>query len=266
MKKRTLFSISLLFMIVMVSGCEVDRDYNPELLVEAKEFLEDISYNSEEENPLNYTIYLEEQGSYKPYIVVTPDYSGSSSVLLVRENVLDTRLKFNDNGINTGYYENSYIDTYLSEEFIKRFDPKVVASMVSSEIPIVSIESLGRNGKDMIYISRTIFLLGYSEVIEADMKHRVDDGPTLEYFADLESLTVYSESGEKHSWWLRTSNSWYDMSAYAVGYNGSYGGAAVEGTNGIRPVFCLEKGLEIETKEGIIVNQDVFVLKLNNED
>lgn len=260
--KRAWFSLCILLVIVMTSGCEeYGTEKNPDKLVEVKEFIEDISYNSKEENPLNYTIYLEENGQYIPYIVVTSEYSGSGKVLLVRENVLDARMKFNDNGPKTGYYENSYVDTYLSDEFIQRFESNVVESMVSSEISIVSIESLGRNGNDMIKITRTIFLLGYSEVIETDLTHRADDGPTLDYFINLESLTAYSESGEKHSWWLRTSNSWYDMSAYAIGYKGTYGGAAVEGPNGVRPAFCLEKGLEIERIEGIIVDQDVFVLK-----
>lgn len=258
MKQRTWFVISMIFLGIFAMACDKVLDEEEE---KPREFIEDISYNIDDMDYLNYTVYIKESEFYAPYIVVTDDYNGH--VLLVRKHVLEEKIAWNSSGRMTGYYEDSIIDNYLNEEFIKQLDSNVVGAMVESEIPIITKESMGSTGNDTIKINRNIFLLGYSEVTQSNQTIAADEGETLAYFANADSLSAYNESGEKYSWWLRTTYTWYDTTAWVVGYDGSYGAAEVDIINGVRPAFCIEKGIEIETIEGIIVNQSVYVLKQN---
>lgn len=59
------------------------------------------------------TVYILENDSYVPYIIISDNYSGNT--LLLRENILDDSRRFNE---YSSLYENSEIDVFLNNSFI----------------------------------------------------------------------------------------------------------------------------------------------------
>jgi len=238
-KNPLFFRVFIIFAVYLFvfGGCSMpDKQANndKDLTIQA------IAYNVR--NNAQYTIYLEENGEYVPYLVLTDDYNGNC--LLLRKYLLDELMRFNPNGLYSAYYENCEIDEYLNNEFFDRLPSKIKSEIIKSEIVITAKESLGVCGTDTIVIERNVFLLSYAELGGSKSSTNIAEGNQLSFFKDNESRIAKHQSNKIGSWWLRTPNTWYDNVACGVSEDGvvgigGIGGVGEDYINGIRPAFCL---------------------------
>lgn len=209
---------------------------------------------SKEGQEVRNRVYIEEDGTKVPYILLTDNYCGNC--LLLREYLLDEPMRFNNNGWYAAYYEDSEVDLFLNKEFCSRISEVVRDSIIDSTIEITAKDSLGVGGKDTISIIRKVFLLSYTEVNMSGSRTNLIEGVPLKYFSDKESRVAYYYDGREGSWWLRTPNT-ADVDVVcgvsidgAVGVGG-IGGDGGEYLNGVRPAFCLPKDtIVIENYDG----------------
>lgn len=219
--------------------------------------IEEIAYNVNKD--YGYTVYIEEDYKYVPYLVLTNDYD--DYVLLLRKNVLDEPRIYNENVIDGGYYDGSNIDRYLNEEFIEYLSPNIQDKIVNSKIQITDKSSLGVAGTEKLTINRKLFLLSYGELGLSEYAVVAIEGQKLKFFNNANSRIAYSESGEAHGWWLRTSYNMYDTTAVFVGDDATISEASVDYVMGIRPAFCIKRTTEIMERDDIVTGQTVYVLK-----
>jgi len=71
----------------------------------------------DENKRFGYTVYIQEDSKYVPYLVLTSDYNGQA--LLLREELMLKTHVFHEEGYGcVSYYKESSIDRFLNEEFI----------------------------------------------------------------------------------------------------------------------------------------------------
>ncbi|MGI6606600.1 MAG: DUF6273 domain-containing protein [Peptococcia bacterium] len=245
--------ILLIIGITLVfSGCGLVRKINK------PEEIRDIAYDVNKNH--GYTVYLEENAKFVPYLVLTDDYNGN--VLLLREHILNEVMIFNPNRGYNGYYENCVIDKFLNEEFMNSFTPEVQKQIIDSKIVITAKSSLGSCGKETTEINRKIFLLSHTELGLREHAGAAVEGKALKYFPNSMSRIAYLETGIAASWWLRTSYTEFHTTAWAVAFDAVTGGHCVEHTSGVRPAFCIDGKTLIETSDDVIKGETVYVLKL----
>lgn len=253
MMRNNFFSTLLLFLIFagILSGCgNMKKKSMPNIIKE-------IAYDVDKKH--GYTVYIEEDSIYKPYLVLTDDYNGN--VLLLRKYILDESRIFNENFRYSGYYKDSSIDSFLNEEFINDFNTNLQDEIISSQIEITDRFSLGSAGIDTINIRRKIFLLSHTEMGLSKYSVVAIEGKELKYFSDPESRIAYTEAGETSGWWLRTSYTIYDTTAWSIGYDATVGGVGVYYENGIRPSFCIRGNTNIEKRDDIVGGESIYVFK-----
>lgn len=217
--------------------------------------LQDFAYNPDRDTP--YRIGLEEDGTIVPYLVLSDDYNGNC--LLLREYLLDEPRPYNSSGWYASYYENSEIDQYLNEEFMKRFPADLRNDIADSTIVITAKESLGIGGKDTTTITRKVFLLSYSELHESGARTNLKEGEPLVYFKEMSARVAYYKNGVAGTWWLRTPNTADTYVVCSVITDGAIGlgglGALGEvSLNGVRPAFCLSRDTKVmKNDDGLYV-------------
>jgi len=194
--------------------------------------ISDIAYDANKN--LGYSVYIKENYNYIPYLVLTNNYNGN--VLLLRKKLLDESQLFND---YSGYYPESIIDKYLNETFLATINIEIHKYIAKSIITIAAESSLGVCGLDTEQITRDIFLLSCTELGFDDQTIACVEGTPLEYFSEDATKMIACRQNEASSWWLRTSYTWYDCSAFGISANGTVGGGGVYYENGVRPAFCL---------------------------
>lgn len=207
-----------------------------------------------------YTVYIEENGTYVSYLVLTDQYEGEDACLLLRKTALDTPLAFSRNQSYASFYPGSDIDQYLNQEFYGTLSTDLCDILCSSPISVTSKSSLGYCGKDTQIIYRNIFLLSVVEVGGQSSATVPSEGTKLSYFSNRERRVVQTSSGVTTSWWLRTPNTWHDNVVCSVNTEGIIGIGGIGGfgedyQNGVRPAFCLPAETPIQKQEG-------FYLKL----
>ena len=102
MRKGCVIFFILPFILGLLTSCNSRKE---------AQVISDLAYSSR--NQENCIVYLQENGEYVPFIVVTDDYNGN--VLLVRKEVLPEPRRINE---YFSYYEGSEIDHYLNEEYL----------------------------------------------------------------------------------------------------------------------------------------------------
>lgn len=261
---KIMFCISSLFVTVLLVACVVNNDgtngHEP-IIVEK---LEDIAYDV---NPSGeYTVYLEENGIYKPYLVLTNNYNGNC--LLLRKHVLNENRIYNQEMEYSAYYEDSDIDTFLNTEYIELFSDTIREDIIDSEIIITAKESLEFSGDDTKTINRKVFLLSCAELGETMFRGRVKEGETIIYFDHQRKRIAYDEDGNARNWWIRTSDTTDKNSIFAVIFNGAFGFTGVDTIhglvqNGVRPAFCMspDTPVTLANIEGI----NMYVLNIEKD-
>lgn len=232
------------------------------------ETAEDLTYRSGKDT--NHTIYIEEDGRYEPYLVLTSDYGGQT--LLLRKYLLSDTMPYNENESNLwaaddygAYYETSSIDDYLNRVFFDSLGQSVKDVMVTSNIMITAKESLGRTGEIATTINRKVFLLSLMEVTGKERSTSVEEGTALKYFeGDYDRKVAETIDGVKYAYWVRTPETWETYTVYTIGPRGlGMGSAAI--SCGIRPAFCIEKTARIVQRDDIVEEGPVYVLEEKSE-
>jgi hypothetical protein len=208
-------------------------------------------------NPkLGYTVYLNEDSTPIPYLVLTNDYN--NSVLLLRKFVLDEPHIFNPNERFGSYYENSDIDTFLNEDFFNTLDADIQEIILESPITITEKSSIGVTGTDTVDIKRKIFLLSYAELGMPKSSTIPAEGKKLKFFNDAAARIACFENGIATSWWVRSVDTWDDTVAIGVSPDGTVGGGGVYYENGVRPAFCVSGKTAISKRNDIIDGEVVY--------
>jgi hypothetical protein len=215
---------------------------------------------------LNCVVYISENGSYSPYLVLTADYGGN--VLLLREGLLADTLPFNANERHMwasyeygGYYEGSSIDNYLNTDFLDSLSQSVQDSLIASDITITDKSSLGVTGDAATTISRKVFLLSSAELGGPKSAASVPEGGALKYFAgDYSRRTAALPNGDACAYWTRTPDTWETYTVFTIGKNGVGSGSA-DIESGVRPAFCLSESTAIVQRTDIVDGQPVFAIE-----
>lgn len=229
MKVKNLFVIIPLVLLFMLGGCTNKQS----------QMLGQLAYNeTKNENVL----YIQEEGVYVPYLIVTNNYDGKT--LLLRQYALDQMQIMNE---YEAAYENSSIDEYLNNDFYDRFSDQVKNLVKDTNVEILTKESLEQAASDTYIIQRNVFLLSYTELNYSDNGHVGKEGEPLIFFKNPENRLAKTETGQYETiWWLRSADSLYFSCFYAVGVDGQTGNTNAFDENSIRPAFCLDGDLSIK--------------------
>jgi hypothetical protein len=174
---------------------------------------------------------------------LTGRYGGHT--LLLRKELLSEPEIFN---AGDGYYPDSDIDTFLSDDYINCFPPRLRDEIIDSTIEITSQDSLGVCGKDTETIQRKVFLLSYTEVGLSGSSTASVEGKKLSYFSNADDR-IATKNAVPGSWWLRTAYTWYTGAAWGIGADGGCGGGGAQEENGVRPAFCVRNDLPVSRGE-----------------
>ena len=227
--------------------------------------LGNIAYKKKNQSPEEYTVYIQEDGIYQPYLVLTDNYNGN--VLLLRERLLPGEFIMRDissSGFKASYYPNTDIDFFLKNEFLDIFTPSVLDMIVESEIIVTNEEGLNDwHGNDVTEtITRKVFLLSASELgIRSGMRH--NEGKSLKYFRDIGGAGAVDDNGGVGVLWLRTPCLWSDIEMWVVNSNGLRGPCPVSKPQKIRPAFCLP--IDAPITQEYIDGKLVYVLEAESD-
>ena len=239
--------ISLFIIFLLTIGCSIinlPNNQNSDLIINNLYIINNEQYNS---------IYIKQNDDYIQYLILTNNYNGDC--LLLRKYILDEPMIYNhENKTNKSYYENSYIDLYLNNEFFDKFSDTLKKQIVETNITITTKDSLGIGGNTTMNIKRKIFILSYTEVCGIESSSRPTEGKALNYFNTNESRIAKNEQNNIDSWWLRTPVTGSSLVVCAIGNNGIIGHSAIldykgEVVNGVRPAFCLPRDTPISVGE-----------------
>jgi len=214
-------------------------------------------------------VFIEENGNFVPYIVLTANYGGSRNVLLLREHLLDNPMPINPSPHGQflwgwqdfgAYYPNSYMDNFLNMEFMDTLGELVIAAMVPSSIEVTDMDSMNIGGGTSEYITRYVFLLSLREFGVHGFITTVPEGETLRFFRnDHTRRFAYFSNGMVSPYWTRTPDTLITAFVYTIGPNAISSGTA-DILNGVRPAFALDRSTAITTSTDIISGKTVFVL------
>lgn len=254
MKKLAMF-FAVVFVMLSTAGCgQINGSGVSEILT-----IQDLSYDR---NPNGgYTVYLQEDGEWIPYLVLSGDYGGNT--LLLRRDLLDELHFFEDSAsASHPHYENSKIDIFLSDDFLSSLSEVIKAYVLDSPITVTSADE--KNMPEILKeIDRKVFLLSYTEIGFRKISTAHIEGKTLKYFSDGNSV-IANINGKPTTYWLRTfylGTSSYGV--WTVQSNGKPGYSVpshifqegAHGPRGVRPAFCVQNDLVVE-KTNIIAGQD----------
>lgn len=275
--KKLLIIFIFILIIAIVSSIVITLIYS---VMNNSHYKENtVGYISYDNNPkLGYTIYIEENNEYVPYLVLSNDYKGNT--LFLRKYVLDEpkpyRLVYNDlndGGRFSAYYENNFIDNFLSNEFINSLSSKTREVITESEITITAKQSLGVFGKETTTIKRKIFLLSFSELNGRSRTLLKEANPLTYFKSDNKNRIAYDSKGEACNWWLRTPGTGANVTVCAVAPDGTVGpgGTIKPKSNGngmepiecwVRPAFCIPSNIGIKKIYNKKMNEEIYVLDI----
>ncbi|MCL1829669.1 MAG: DUF6273 domain-containing protein [Oscillospiraceae bacterium] len=222
----------------------------------------ELVYKRKGQNPDRYTVYIQEDGVYEPYLVIDGDYDGG--VLLLRKYLTEEMSPYkithpygkgDYNGSRGGYYPLSDVDAFLNTDFIEKF-PQWFQDMIRETNILVSTSETVRGGsknpRETETIQRKIFLLSVKEVKDEQSRLAAVEGTVLRYFryrTRLKERIATLKDGTAKPHWLRSAYLWNDIKAWLVGWNGQIGGGSVSSSYPLRPTFCLSLNTPIQPEE-----------------
>ncbi len=250
--EKKIFAGVLAFVVLCLIGCGC-KDSG----IKEARTLGELAYDENIE--LGYTVYLKENDTYVPYLVLTSDYN--EHALLLRKELLEENHVFHEDGYGyASYYKDSAIDRFLNEEFVQLLEPEIQEAIVESEIIITAKESIGKAGEETELIERKVFLLSYAELGFTLFGATLKEGEALSYFQNPKNRIGYKKDIAT-GWLLRSPAVHYFNMASGINKEGGYGGANAEKAYGVRPAFCLSDALEVELRDDIVEGETVYVIK-----
>ncbi|HOQ01812.1 MAG TPA: DUF6273 domain-containing protein [Acetivibrio clariflavus] len=278
--KKMYFGVGIFIIacMIFIAGCTKDKKSNDKKTAigdiaydgyVSSGFLRKIGFGKNEVDERNYTVYIKENDKFEPYLVLTSDYNGNT--LLLRKFLLEKEYAFEIEGVDI-YYENSSIDKFLNNEYIKTLDSYIQDSIVNTSILITKGYTSEKGFEMDVYpIERKVFLISCAEIGLEGWARVGKEGETLEYFKDKKRYLAYAREGEKERvWYLRTpyfGNSYRGI--WVVGMGGSLLGTGIadfgqpdgKAKYSVRPAFCVSNSLSIEESTEVIEGETVYVLK-----
>ena len=223
--------------------------------------IKDIAYNKTKSEQL---VYISEDDTFVPYIVVTDDYQGNT--LLVRKNV-DYTYRFNKAGIKyASYYGESDVDKYLDTNIYQKYGGPEKANIVTTNVEIETKNAIVAHEEEKETISRKVFLLSMYEMGGETYEVAAEEGQKLDYFKNEKSRIANNSAGTAKQYFTRSAAYQERISVFGVNTEGVLELEATSGMNGafeggLRPAFCVKSDTAIETRNDIIEGEDVYVIK-----
>lgn len=229
-------------------------------------------YNSN----LDYTIYINENDKYIPYLVLTYNYNKTNNCLCLRKNVIGGEngyiIDFNGTVVKDkidkdwiemdGYdkYEETDVDKYLSGEFEKKFDDNFLSKICNTQLSFSEYDYNNEKYKNY-EISRKFFILSLTELnaYGSSFDNKTKNKMKLKYFSDFPLVTT-NDIGEESPYWTRTTGN--QTSYYMVGYTG---GIAYTGSNakfGVRPAFTIPNNTKIKKIYNEEFTKEIYILDI----
>ena len=252
----SLMSITSIFLLV---ACENKKKYLSNI-----ETIEELSYDYVSEEDC--IVYIEEDGAYVPYLVLTSDYDGN--VLLLRKELMEEARPYKENESGLwpthelgSYYEDSSIDDYLNTVFYESLSQSIKDFMVESNIEITDKASYIGSDRISTKISRKVFLLSLEELSFKLKYIIVQEGTPLKYFEDdYTRRLAFLPDGKEFPYWTRTPELWENYTVVAIGDN-EVRSEPAHISYGIRPAFCVEKSTPLVQSTDVVEGETVFIIE-----
>ena len=252
MQKKIYLVLILVFeVLLLIAGCAKKPSDTPKIINDGINTVESL-YDIIDPIP----IYIEENGEYVPFLVISTDYN--DGVLLLRKEVLPTPMQYND---YWSAYEGSTIDSYLNEGYIEALTDDNL-KVKDTEIIVTAPESIGVCGDATNTIVRGVFLLSITELGYDDSLGTTHEGEALEFFSNLSNRNT-TLNGKPSSWWTRSAETYHGSAVHAICLNGGLGNGNASDLNGIRPAFCISKGTTIEQRQDLIPGESIYIIASN---
>ena len=179
-------------------------------------------------------IMLPEQGVPVKFILLKHDYENSGRSLVCRKDLYDEREWGARSSSST--YASSNMDTWLNESYFNLLNENIRSQMAQVNFPY----TVGGGNNTLSVLSRTIFLLSYTEVSFPGDRYANVEGSMIPYFSSDGRRTAYL-NGIATNWWLRSpyvsvsaiGNSW------GVTLDGKSNYYNISNLRGSRPAFTL---------------------------
>ena len=188
-------------------------------------------------------VKIKENGTFVDFLVLIHNYPASGRTLLLRKDLYDTIIPFNNE--SNFYFNGSNIMTWLNSTYLNTID-----SIVRNNISNVTIRSNDSN------ISTKVFLLSAVEYIGISSDDSITDntpweGTKIDYFY-ASTRQACTSNGTYRSYYTRTryysTVSWRDMGLVVIdgkygdlGWSGDYDGYYT------RPAFTLSSSILVNS-------------------
>lgn len=258
---KIILTLGLLFLFI--GGIIIyEKSKNVDKSKEFPTTIGEIAYD--ENSQWGYCIYLEEDNELTPFIVLTPNYNGNCLVL--RKFLLEDLQPYNSSGEYGAYYNGSYIDNFLNQEYYSRLSESVKKLIVTSKIEITPKKSIDTHTKDTETIMRNIFLLSANEIGYSSGSIALKEGNTLSYFKKVQNRVATYKNLKASPWWLRTPALSNSNTVITIGDDGSIGMGGINTITGIseiavRPAFCIPSDTHIILSNDVIDGERIFTIQ-----
>lgn len=170
---------------------------------------------------------LNENGTAKKFIFLEHNHYGKGEVTLFRKDTAGFRAFAPSDGSSYNVYNGCSLDDFCNVEFVGRLDPVIQACLIPVPIPTIRGHVYGEWDSTVQTLYRRGFSLSCTEV---GLSGAGTEGKKFSYFSsNANRIAYHDETTKAVRWWLRSSYSSDNYSAYsviAVGsvirYNGAY--------------------------------------------
>lgn len=180
---------------------------------------------------------LNENGAAKKFIFLQHNHYGKGEVTLLRKDSAGFRA-FAPGSSSYNVYNGCSLDDFCNVEFIGRLDPVIRACLIDVPIPTIRGHVNGTWDATVQTLYRKGFSLSGTEVGSGGSG---TEGTKFSYFgSNANRIAYHDETTTAVDWWLRSSYSSSNYSAYRVGTDGSVrNGHAYNASDCARPALAL---------------------------
>lgn len=181
---------------------------------------------------------LNENGAAKKFIFLQHNHYGKGEVTLLRKDSAGFRA-FAPGSSSYNVYNGCSLDDFCNVEFIGRLDPVIRACLIDVPIPTIRGHVNGTWDATVQTLYRKGFSLSGTEVGSGGSG---TEGTKFSYFgSNANRIAYHDETTTAVYWWLRSSYSSNNDTAYSVDTDGSVGGnvGACYASSCARPALAL---------------------------